>query len=265
MTLARRALRVARQEGLSGVLLRLRWKWAAARVPLVRMMGRPVVRSAYGIRLAANWTDATFGFYMGGVYGRYLSDLIARMDTPFQFIDIGANQGLYSVLAAKNPLCRHVYAFEPVPDTAALLRKNLLLNGIADRVTVVEAAVSGRSGRMTIHLPLNHSGGATLRRDDGRDDLRAVEIAVTNADGLSALPIAKNLPILIKVDVEGHEATVLHEVIQSGIAAAVTGIFYECDESWVDASAIEVQLRAAGFRRFDKIGTGTHYDVLASR
>jgi FkbM family methyltransferase len=265
MTLARRALRVARQEGLSGVMLRLRGKWAAARVPLLRAMGRPVVPSAYGIKLAANWADATFGYYVAGVYGRSLSDLIAGMDRPFHFLDIGANQGLYAILAARNPLCRGVHAFEPVPDTAALLRQNLALNGVAGRVTVVEAAITDRQGVMLIHLPQNHSGGATLRAATTAQGARAVEIATTDAEGLGDLAIPDGLPILIKIDVEGHEATVLQQVLQSRHVAAVTAIFYECDETWVDAAAIEAQLRAAGFRSFAQIGSGTHYDVLARR
>lgn len=265
MTLARRALRVARQEGLSGVLLRLRWRWAAARLPLLRAMGRPVVPSAYGIKLAANWHDATFGYYVSGVYGRALSDLIAEMDRPFHFWDIGANQGLYAILAARNPQCRGVHAFEPVPDTAALLRRNLALNGVAGRVDVVQAAISDRQGTMQIHLPQNHSGGATLRAADTAQDLRAVDIATTDAAGLGELVIPEGLPILIKIDVEGHEATVLQQVLQSRHAAAVMAIFYECDETWVDAAAIEALLRAAGFRSFEQIGSGTHYDVLARR
>lgn len=265
MTLARRALRVARDEGLSGVLLRLRWKWAAARVPVLRAIGWPVVPSAYGIRLAANWADATFKFYVAGVYGRYLSDLIAGMDRPFHFIDIGANQGLYAILAARHPLCAGVHAFEPVPDTAAFLRRNLALNGVSDRVQVIEAAISGQQGHMLIHLPKNHSGGATLRAMAEGKGLRAVTIATTDAAGLGALAIADGVPIVIKIDVEGHEATVLRQVLQSRHAAAVTAIFYECDEAWVDAAAIEADLRAAGFSRFDRIGSGTHYDVLARR
>lgn len=265
MTLARRALRVARHEGLSGVLLRLRWKWAAARVPVLRALARPVVPSAYGIRLAANWKDATFQYYVAGVYGRYLSDLIAAMDRPFHFLDIGANQGLYAILAARNPLCRGVHAFEPVPETAALLRRNLELNRVSDRVTVIEAAISDWQGDMEIRLPQNHSGGATLRLAAEGRGMRSIRIATTDATGLSALAIADRLPILIKVDVEGHEATVLHQLLRSRHATAVTAIFYECDETWVDAAGIEAELRAAGFRRFDRIGTGTHYDVLAQR
>jgi FkbM family methyltransferase len=59
-------------------------------------------------------------------------------------VDIGAHIGGVTVgLALDNPEL-HVIAVEPVPDNAALLRRNVEQNGVADRVTVIEGAAGGK-------------------------------------------------------------------------------------------------------------------------
>ncbi|PLL13204.1 FkbM family methyltransferase [Tabrizicola sp. TH137] len=260
-----RAVAVYRTEGLGGLTRRLKNRAYRVVVALQRGLRRPVVSSAYGIRLAANWQDTTFRFYVYGSYGNYLSDLIAGIGRDFHFMDIGANQGLYSILAARNPNCRGCVAFEPVPGTAALLRKNLALNAVSGSVEVIEAAVSGQVGRTVIHLNESHSGGASLRSSEGSTSLRAIEIELVDAVGLLRWRRIPGLPIVVKIDVEGHEPVVVKELLKSSLAEDISMIFYECDEAWLDAGSFETMLRDAGFRKFEKIGSGTHYDVLAQR
>jgi FkbM family methyltransferase len=60
--------------------------------------------------------------------------------------DVGAHVGTFAchfgqVLPAATMTC-----FEPAPDTAAYLQRNLDQNGLADRIKVVEAALSGETG-----------------------------------------------------------------------------------------------------------------------
>ena len=60
------------------------------------------------------------------------------------FVDIGANVGLYTLLATE---CgSEVIAIEPVNATAAALRRNLDLNGIVHGVHVEEVALLNRNG-----------------------------------------------------------------------------------------------------------------------
>lgn len=60
------------------------------------------------------------------------------------FVDIGANVGIYSILAAELG-CR-VIAFEPDLQAVSTLRRNLELNNCEDRVTIVTAAVTDQDG-----------------------------------------------------------------------------------------------------------------------
>lgn len=220
----------------------------------------------YGILLTENKNDKTFQFYVNGAYGFFLFDLLSKRDDPFYFIDIGANQGLYSIVAARNPNCIRAFAFEPVPNTADLLDSNIELNSASDKVEVHRVAISADVGPLMIQIPEQHSGAATLRTSDGEDaDRRALRIMSTNVSGIDALDCRDGVPILVKIDVEGHELIVLSELVKSKRIKNVEQIFYECGEDWIDPEALEALLRDVGFRRFDRIGTGRHYDVLAAR
>ena len=50
--------------------------------------------------------------------------------------DIGANVGLYSCYAAKHRGCR-VFAFEPYVFNLEILARNIYLNQLSERVTIV--------------------------------------------------------------------------------------------------------------------------------
>ena len=65
--------------------------------------------------------------YAYGSYGNFYSDRLKKEKNKFLFIDIGANQGLYSIIAAKNKKNIKSYAFEPIKTTYDLLKKILKL------------------------------------------------------------------------------------------------------------------------------------------
>src|SRR5688572_9009381 len=68
--------------------------------------------SVYGVKLAPNFRDKTFRYCLYGTYGRHISDYLEAIDQPFVFLDIGANQGLFTLIAGRNPNCRHAVALE---------------------------------------------------------------------------------------------------------------------------------------------------------
>src|SRR5687768_15994362 len=66
--------------------------------------------------------------------------------------DIGANVVLFSLVGARCVgVDGRVFAFEPAPSTAAVLRRNLERNG-AHNVTVLEVAASTSTGRAPLQL-----------------------------------------------------------------------------------------------------------------
>lgn len=248
-----------------GVIKTARKLKAAALSPMRAARGEAAVRSAYGVLMVPNWQDTTFRYCIFGTYGRDLADLLLGHAEDFVFVDIGANQGLYSLIAAQNPKCRQIIAFEPVPATHARLAANVALNGGAERTVLHKLAIADSVGEVTISVPEGHTGTATLAgREDGKPSGGGVVIATIDAPLVDPL-LAGDLPMFVKIDVEGLEAVVIAELAKTQSFTRVAAIFYEVDDRWASAGEIEALLRGAGFTRFAKYGRGHHYDVLASR
>lgn len=124
-----------------------------------------------------------------------------------QIVDVGANTGLFSLLAAASGPTVQVHAFEPFPQAAQRLSVNLEANGYRN-VKLVNAALSREPGV----LPLYYN--AALRLTQGASLLNEaymtskVEVPVLRLDDyLERLSI--NEVDLLKVDVEGVEPEVL--------------------------------------------------------
>lgn len=246
-----------------GVIKTARKVKAAVLSPLLAARGNGPVRSAYGVMMTPNWQDTTFRYCIFGTYGRDLADLLLGQRDDFAFVDIGANQGLYSLVAAQNPRCRTIIAFEPVPATHARLAANVALNGGAGRTVLHPLAIADSVGEVQISVAEGHTGTATLAgRADGRGG--NVTIHTINAPLVDPL-LSGELPMFVKIDVEGLEAVVIAELAKTKAFPRVKAIFYEVDDRWASAGEIETGLRAAGFTRFAKYGRGHHYDVLATR
>ena len=79
------------------------------------MFGFQSIASYYGPILSCNPGDKTNLYAITGGYGALLCDHIAALPRDSIFIDIGANYGLYSFLAAAHLTDGQVYAFEPNP------------------------------------------------------------------------------------------------------------------------------------------------------
>ena len=84
------------------------------------------------------------GCYFAGVtYEPGATNAVLMLGAGDVFVDIGANSGYFSVLAALRVGARgRVFAFEPNPAVRRQLERHIGLNAIADRVTTSELALS---------------------------------------------------------------------------------------------------------------------------
>jgi len=225
---------------------------------------RAVRRTAYGVAMEENWSDRTYAYCHYGTYGTYLADLIGALDQPFLFLDIGANQGLFSLIAARNPACEGIVALEPVPDTHARLTRNLALGCAPGHAQALNFGLSDCDGTRQIATCTAHSGVATLEhhRPSGGPGIASIAVEMRTMASL-ATHLPGNLPIFVKIDVEGHEATVIAQLLGSPLAGRVIGIFFEHDCRWSDGAAIAATLAQAGFAIVRHYGLGRHFDALA--
>ena len=130
--------------------------------------------------------------------------------------DIGANVGIYTVVAAANVgQGGHVYAFEPHVANVASLLRNVSLNGVDGRVSVVSAALHDRDA-LTEFRYSDLTPGAALSEVAAAQDGPAAD-APTVAVELKAAATVDRLvadgairpPDLVKLDVDGNELLVL--------------------------------------------------------
>lgn len=252
-----------KDEGLKGVYRKTKTKFdrQAKRAYSKIFPGRAVL-SKYDVYLSPNWDDPTFDFYALGGYGYYLSDYITNLENWFIFIDIGANQGLYSLIAAKNLKCLQVHSFEPVKNTFDLLNANIALNHVDGKISPHRYGISTVEAKVPIYVSGRHSGGASLRDQAGVEIFETIEIKP--ASSIDPL-LPRDVPVIIKIDVEGHEKEVIASIAQAAFSSRIEAIFYEVDENWVSPDEIQSILRKIGFSIFNKIGDGNHYDVMAQR
>lgn len=114
-------------------------------------------------------------------------------------LDVGANLGLFTYFLSR--YSPHVYAFEPNPIPLRILRY------VADKnVTVLEMALSNKTGEAELVVPKGRKGwssnGASVEYDS--DQGRIVKVPGSRIDDLEYRDIG-----FIKIDVEGHEKSVL--------------------------------------------------------
>ena len=262
MAFFRRVSRVYGEEGPTGVADRImrRVYWLRA-----RLGGNDFAKSWYGPAFRSNTNDTTFRFYISGAYGRLYWDELQRISESFVFLDIGANQGLYTLGAASNPHLQHAYSFEPVAKTASLLRENVAHNNGAGKVTVVQCAISDENGEAEIRKKNDHSGGASIAEKNAAADPDFTEaIKTIDHTELDRIIEKNDLPIYVKIDVEGHEGVVVNQLFRTGFAGRIVHLFYEANELWMNTEAMERFLAGKGFV-IKRIGEPPHYDVLATR
>jgi FkbM family methyltransferase len=222
------------------------------------------VPTAYGVRMIPNWNDRTYAYCHYGTYGPYLADLILAVDRPFLFLDIGANQGLFSLIAARNTRCEAIVALEPVPETHARLSRNFAVNCLDGRAQALAFGLSDRAGTHHVTCRPSHSGVATLEAHLARNEPHAITVPVEMRTMAGLMPyLPDGLPIFVKIDVEGHEAQVIAQLLTSQLAGHIMAIFFEHDCKWGDSGVIAKLLAESGFAIKRKYGRGQHYDVFA--
>ncbi len=133
---------------------------------------------------------------------------------PGLIIDIGANTGFYSLLAACASAGNRVLACEPVPAILDILERNIRENQLQDRIRVVQFAIGDRNGSADLYIPSQEHGlietSASLRYDFKQDHSGRVPVSVRTLDRVLFRPsLMFRRVTLIKIDVEGHEAAVI--------------------------------------------------------
>jgi FkbM family methyltransferase len=170
--------------------------------------------------------------------------------------DIGANIGLYSCYAAKARGCR-VIAFEPSVFNLELLARNIFVNGLTSKVTIVPLPLFECVAESTLNMTSTQWGGAlsTFGADYGFDGTTLNPVFEFRTVGLPmdecVTKLAVPLPEFIKMDVDGIE----HLILRGGaeVLRRVRSVAIEINDAFI-AQAQESQrlLAEAGLRFVSK-------------
>lgn len=131
-------------------------------------------------------------------------------------LEIGANIGTQTLYFIRSGLFDSVISLEPDPRNLELLRLNLRINGLGDRVAVVPAAAGAVAGELTLRRDAGNSGGATLRAERLPHAVESeVTVPVVTIDGLVEQGDLDPAAIgLIWMDAEGFEDEILSACTQ---------------------------------------------------
>ena len=127
--------------------------------------------------------------------------------------DVGANTGFYTLLAASASRSNKVFSFEPDQEILQCLRDNAELSGVSRQVRAFPLALSDKSGTATLFVPTQEHGlvetSSSLEQDFKPRHSQRREVETETLDGFVARHHDNKGISIIKIDVEGHEPSVL--------------------------------------------------------
>lgn len=158
-----------------------------------------------------------FEAVLGGVLryeSRVFSELNGILGSHDFIFEVGANVGVFSVwMESRLRACsrlRGMFVCEPSIEACSRLIKNSAANDCR-RLSILNLAISDRPGTMSFFEPEGHLTNGSFSYDFARvfsEVIRETLVPVTTIDVLAAA-VPDNAAVLLKIDAEGHEASVI--------------------------------------------------------
>ena len=188
--------------------------------------------------------------------------ICAVMPDGAAFVDVGASFGIHSIGVSLARPDVHAFSFEANPSSFALLERSIELNGLQDRVTPFNVALSDRTEEVGFVSNDENSGDSFIVRSPNGHDRR-------NLSRIECFPLDEFEPFqtrlrasgrtvgCVKIDVQGAEILVL-DGMRGLLANDRPAIVIECEPACLnrfghDAAALYSKLTALGYRPPDRI------------
>jgi FkbM family methyltransferase len=164
---------------------------------------RPQSTVVQGNRIMLNPNDAgslSYDLIVHGEFEPFETELFVQSaHAGGVIIDIGANVGYYTVLAASASEVEAILAFEPDPTNFALLEQNVRANGYST-VEAFQVAVADEDKEIALYLSEDNSGD---HRSYWIADREIVSIKAVRLD--SFVQTSSAVASVIKMDIQGSE------------------------------------------------------------
>jgi FkbM family methyltransferase len=151
--------------------------------------------------ISRGMTGATGNVYCGLHEFEDMAFVLHALRPEDLFVDIGANVGSYTVLAAGAVGARSI-AFEPAPRAYRALLDNLRLNDLMARVDARNEGLASAPGELEFTADFDTGNHVVAERQEGAGTVR---VAVTTLD----VALSQDTPTILKIDVEGYETSVI--------------------------------------------------------
>jgi len=156
------------------------------------------------------------------------------------FFDIGANIGIYSIYYAKYHKGK-VYSFEPSAFNLKQLAKNISINKLEDRIHIIPNPLSNKTSFENFKNLNDTEGGAlsAFGVDYGFDGNLIKKEWEYNLLGFSLdylidIDVIKDLPSMIKIDVDGIEHLILEGAMKTLKKAECRSVSIEVNYDFIE-------------------------------
>lgn len=165
------------------------------------------------------------------------------------FIDVGANVGWHSMLAAKRVGAEgRVLAFEPVSSTYSRLLENVHVNEF-ENVTAIQAGLSSEKGEAEIFQPESANAGGNSLYTASQNDHAIETVNLVKGDDVLEEHDVVNVD-LCKIDIEGAELRAIEGLRRSLTKGMIRNLIIEANPEALARSGGSVQDLTAVLRSF---------------
>ena len=174
----------------------------------------PATLEVDGIRLVMNRQDPVIcGALTLGCYERFELDVFrSALAEGMNVLDIGANIGLFTVVASKyTGQTGKVIAVEPLPVNCEFLTETIRQNGLTN-IEIEQVAVSNNSGDRELFLSPENKGDNRLF--PGGKNWRSVSVPMTTVDDIVKRHNMDRVD-LIKMDIQGSEGLAIQGMTET--------------------------------------------------
>ena len=140
-------------------------------------------------------------------------------------LDVGANIGIYTLLAAKRGA--RVFSIEADPKNVNSLRQNISLNHF-DNVTVFPFAACDKAGELKLFRNPSNSGGSNVFSGEPSGVIPAITIDSLNIPSID----------VCKMDIEGSELSALKGMTETIARSPNMKLFIECSDRHGDTTPL---------------------------
>ena len=183
------------------------------------------------------------------------------------FFDIGANIGIYSLYYTQAKQ-GNVYSFEPSVFNLRQLAKNISINQLSERITLVSNPLSESTGIAKFINGSADEGGALSAFGvkygfDGEPIISDITYSVLgfSLDDMFEKSVLTEKPSLIKIDVDGIEHLILKGATKTLKSKELKSLYIEVNDDFKEqAHQVKNILESAGFalkeKRHSEMATG---------